>query len=94
MTKIQILCERHPEILHLFLDFFLHINPRKHQPKTYVNFISHIVPMLPIRWISIFVGSFEDPRFAYVVLNSVFSSSTQVIPHILDQIQEKVCKVL
>ena len=90
MTKIQILCERHPEILHIFLDFFLHVNTRKHQPKSYIPFISHIVPRLPIRWISIFIRNCEDPRWAYLVMNSVFSTSTQVVPHMLEQIQENI----
>lgn len=87
MQKVLVLCERHTDYLHIFLNFFANINQKQYPPKHFLPFLISIVPLLPIKWISKFALHIDDVRYTYLFLSAAFNSCVNVKPGILQLLQ-------
>ena len=88
LTKAIVLCERHPEYLHVFLNFFYKINQSQTSPKNFLPFLIQNVQKLPVRWISAFALQIVDVRYAHLFLIACFTNALKMTPHNIYQIRE------
>lgn len=87
IQKVLVLCERHLDYLHVFLNFFATINQKQYPPKHFIPFLISIVPLLPIKWISKFALHIDDVRYTYLFLTAAFNSCIMVKPGLLQLLQ-------
>ncbi|KAK8887920.1 hypothetical protein M9Y10_038979 [Tritrichomonas musculus] len=70
-----IICRRHPELTHFFLDYFDNAKQNRIEFKDYIYFIMFRVEYIPVQWIVYHITNLSDLRYASHLVTATFSWS-------------------